>query len=782
MNQPVSDLESTPAVTATCDYCGLPVAGPPHSSTPDDDAPVYCCFGCSFAAAIAGSGSESGHARGLLIRLGIALFFTMNVMMFALTLWTEDVYGGSQFLDHHRAAVLHEVFRYVCLLSTLPVIYLLGVPLAENVLNQPRMLARSTDLLLLLGVLAAFVYSAWSVFQGTGHIYFEVCCVVLLTVTLGRWFEATGKLKTTAALRSLEALVPDQVRLWRDGREEIVPTQSLAVGQDVVVLAGERVPIDGVIVEGNAAVDQQLITGESEPAGMAAGAKVYAGSLNLDGRLRVRVEAAPGHTAIDEIVAIVTAAATTRERYGRLADRVSSIFLPLVIVAALATAGYWIAWGMPSLGILRGLAVVVIACPCALALATPMAIWSCFGRAAQAGIIIRQADVLDRLGSVSVVCVDKTGTLTTGHVSLRQWITTREIANTDSAATAQSVRRWARALARNSNHPVCQAICADPGSADSPQSQRSDDQVELESIHAVAGRGLLGRWPADGSESAGTVGLLGNLAWMEQHQQSIPDDLRAAIAHTREEGRSLALIAAGGMVLGLLVLDEQIRPEADRMLDFFHHRGLQIQLLTGDHQQRADRLAAQLGIQAIGELLPSDKADRIRDWKQAGQCVLMIGDGVNDAPALAVADVSLAMGCGAEISRHTADVCLLSNDLSQLEFLFQLAGDTIATVRWNLVWSLMYNTLAIPLAMVGWVNPIVAAIAMVVSSLMVVGNSLSLARESGIRPPQNSFDDLDLYDEADGFSWSNDRRRSNRLDDDGEPGPECRQNEPSVVS
>lgn len=720
-------MKPTTANVDTCDYCGLPLAaraGPGNDLAAGE--PEYCCFGCRFAAAVAGAGGETGQARSLLTRLGIAIFFTMNVMMFALTLWTEDVYGGTRFMDQSQAIVLHQVFRYVCLLSTLPVLLLLGGPLAENVLSQPRLLPRSTDTLLLLGVSAAFAYSMLSVLRGSGHIYFEVCCVVLVAVTLGRWFEATGKLQTTAALRSLEALVPDQVRIVTSApdsssQERWIPTVEVQVGDEVLVLAGERIPVDGTVTVGTAAVDQQLITGESDPAGVSPGDFVYAGSLNLDGRLQVRAVAPSGSAAIDEIVTAVTAAAATKERYGRIADRVSRIFLPVVVCVALITAGYWIVRGQPSIGILRGLAVVVISCPCALALATPMAIWSCYGRAAKSGVIIRRADILDQLRQVTKVCVDKTGTLTTGRVTLSQVICTAGITIDNPWLQQIGVE-----LAQSTNHPMAQAVLSAFPSCSS--------RLTLHDLRSVAGRGVVAHWshvtdPVLAAAPAQGVAYLGNFRWMEEHQQQLTPELAQAIEQSQAQGQSITLLAWSGHVQAAFIADEEIRPSTTTMLVFFAGRGIPVHLLTGDHGLRAARLASELRIEADGDLLPSEKARKIAEWQAAGHHVLMIGDGVNDAPALAVADISLAMGCGAEISRHTSDICLLSNDLSQIPLLFQLAADTIATIRWNLIWAFAYNTLALPLALIGWVNPIVAAIAMVVSSLMVVGNSLRLARD-----------------------------------------------------
>jgi heavy metal translocating P-type ATPase len=663
-----------------------------------------------------------------MLRLGIALFFTMNVIMFTLTLWTEDVYGGTRFMDQQQAAVLHSVIRYICLLSTLPVLYLLGIPLAENVIAQSRALARSSDLLLLVGVAAAFIYSCWSVVHGQGHIYFEVCCVVLLAVTLGRWFEATGKLKTTAALRSLERLVPDEVRVCIDGDERTVPAISIRPGDDVVVRAGERVPVDGTVIRGCAAVDQQLITGESEPILAAEGARVFAGSLNLDGILHVRVGALPGESALDRLIAAVLQAAGTRERYGRLADRVAAVFLPLVLVTAAATVGYWVSRGAPATGILRGLAVVVIACPCALALATPMAIWSCFGRAARSGLIIRQADVLERLNRVDRVGLDKTGTLTTGCATLSDWVVSQKAMLDTAEDPRRVVARFAIALANCTQHPVAEAVAR--GLTADTRFGSANKADQLSGVVVAAGRGVMGRWPRDDSSQSAMVGLLGNLTWMNQHDQQIPGDLAPAIASAGDQGRSYTLVAWGGAVRAVFVLSEQLRPAAPGMLEFFCRRGMTVRLLTGDHRQRAERIARQLGLEAEGDLLPATKADRVRAWRAAGHRVMMIGDGVNDAPALAAADISLAMGCGADLSRQTADICLLSNDLSRLSLLFELAEQTVHTIRWNLVWSLAYNALAIPLAVIGWVNPMVASIAMVVSSLMVVGNSLRLSEES----------------------------------------------------
>src|SRR5262245_14868282 len=391
-----------------CDYCGLPIDG-----SADIERPRYCCYGCRFAASIMAADGDEAQARGAMVRLGLAIFFSMNVMVFTMLLWSQPLEPADSL-----PVAWYDLARYGCLLFTLPVVLLLGGPLLEDVCAELRRFRPSVSLLLCTGVAAALLYSTWSLLSGSGHVYFEVASTVLVAVTLGRWLEATGKLKTTAALRGLKKLLPDHVRLLREGREQLLAASELSAGDIFRVLPGERIAADGEVVRHEAAIDEQAVTGESLPILRRPFDRVISGTLVIDGPLEIRALATANEGTLARMIEAVTGATAARTRYERLAEQISRWFLPTIVFFAGSTFAIQVWLGNPAEGLLSALAVPIIACPCALSLATPMALWAAVGRAAQAGVLVRDGDAFAALARAKTVCFDKTGTLTTGEAAV----------------------------------------------------------------------------------------------------------------------------------------------------------------------------------------------------------------------------------------------------------------------------------------------------------------------------------------------------------------------------
>ena len=559
---------------ASCAHCGLPLPierKTEHRSSAGQqvqaaDPPRYCCLGCRFAASLVASPAGGDKlATETLTRLGLSIFFAMNVMVFTMALWTQDVYGQP---SQGSAIALHDLFRYLALIFSLPVLFLLGTPLFEEAIDAIRQRRISTDLLLAVGVIAAFVYSAVAVIADSGHVYFEVVCMILVAVTLGRWMEATGKVRTTEALRSLQRLLPDSVRLVQDGDERMIALEQLEAGQSIRVAAGQRIAVDGTIVSGSAAVDQQVVTGESQPVELSSNDSVLAGSLNLDGDLTIRVSSRPGESTVDQLVATVTDAARHKDRWGRFADRIAGWFFPCVALTAILTFA-WHAWmGQFAAGLMAGLAVTVVACPCALALAAPLAIWNAFGQAARRGMIIRNADAMSRMPSIRHICFDKTGTLTTG-----QPVVERAIWDPDCDQSPELIHSVSIALAKTSTHPTSMAIQL--------ASYNCSDVLDAERLRAVSGRGLTASIPGFDD-----VVLLGSQAWMEQQGQVIPSSLAGLVADARGAGQSVTYVAWSGQVKAAYILTEELRPEARGVIQAIQDRGGHVVVLTGDDSQR----------------------------------------------------------------------------------------------------------------------------------------------------------------------------------------------------
>ena len=709
-----------------CDYCGLPVAGSSAA-----EGPLYCCSGCRLAASITAAGGADARARWMMTRLGLAVFFTMNVMVFTFLLWSQEA-GGAE--GGEAAAALYGLARHAGLLFAAPVLLLLGGPLLDSAVAELRRGRLSLDLLLLAGVAAAFGISAWNTRRGEGHVYYEVACMVLVAVTLGRWLEASGKLETTAALRNLESLLPDRVRRLRaadgadpqdtsaEGRD--VPLDEVGIGDVLRILPGEQVPTDGVIEAGRANVDEQTVSGESEPVVRGPGEPVRSGTTNLDGDLQIVVTAAPGCGTLEQLIAAVSRAARD-SRSQRLVDRVAGWFLPAVLAAAAVTCGvHW--WrGDPAAGVMAALAVVVVSCPCALGLATPLALWAALGRCMRRHVLVREGDALERLAAVKTFCLDKTGTLTTGCQVER--LVVADGADREVALGA------AAGVASGSTHLAAEAIAA---------FARAEQVAPLEvlDIRTVAGQGVEGRLAATGEAVR-----LGSGDWVANKKGDIPlfqptgggsaDAGSGRLSILEKRGMSpflspRCLLAVGDSLAAAFWTTEAIRPSAAAAVAALRGQGMAVTILSGDQPQRVAAVAEALAVSWQAPLLPAEKLTAI-EAEQVSGGVAMVGDGINDAAALAAADVGIALGCGADIARWTAPLCVLDDDLGSLPWLVDLARQTQRTIRWNLLWAFGYNTACIPLAATGLVHPAVAAVAMVVSSLLVVGNSLRLAREPG---------------------------------------------------
>ena len=710
----MSPMQPQPRV---CDYCQSPLptgwwgrrADPPEVEA----AELYCCLGCRMAAAIVQEKGEAGAARGMLTRLGLSIFFSMNVMAFTMALWTTDVYEAAG-PENQLLIVMHGLFRHVVLLFSLPVLFLLGVPLAGGTWQNLRRGVLSTDALLCLGVSAAFAASFLSVFRGTGPIYFEVGCVILVMTTLGRWLEAAGRLKATSALDALTRLLPLDVRRLGPGteQEQFVPLAEVKVGDRLRILPGERFPADGQVERNAALVDEQVLTGESRPVLKEQGARILGGTLNLDGDLVVRVNAVGPDGTLARLVELVKQARLSKGRYQRLVDRISTWFFP--IVAGIAVLAFLLHWAFGSLGqgLMAGLAVSLIACPCALGLATPLAVWSAIGQAANHQVLFRSGEALERLADIGAVRFDKTGTLTTGAAVVGAC----QFEHPDERDNALA---RAAALAGCSSHVFSKAIC-DLHLHTSVLGSAPD---KAHRVRVVPGHGVVGILESDGPETSIS---LGSPLLMDERGLHLGPVLDRALEQARDQGLSMSLVGWDREARGLFVFAEQWRSGFDQVIAWLRATGLDVGVLTGDHAARGQVIARELGVTVEAELLPEQKVAAIHRTRRDHGPVAMVGDGINDAPALAASDVGIALGCGTDVSRDSAAICLLGDDLTRIPWTIELARRTIRVIRQNLFWAFAYNTFGVVAAALGWLNPALAALLMVASSAIVIGNSLRL--------------------------------------------------------
>jgi Cu+-exporting ATPase len=575
------------------------------------------------------------------------------------------------------------------------------------------------DLLVALGTSAAYGLSVWTMLRHASmggmaapHLYFEASAAVLALVLLGRWLEARAKRQTADAIRALQALRPTTARVRDAHGERDLPIADVRVGDRVVVRPGERVAVDGIVREGTSHVDESLLTGESRPQAKQPGERVIGGSINAEGLLLVQTAAVGAETTLARIVRLVESAQAAKAPVQRLVDRVSAVFVPVVLaVAALTFAGWLLAGRGWELALIDAVAVLVIACPCALGLATPTAIMAGTGVAARHGILVRDAAALEHAHAVTRVAFDKTGTLTEGRPGL-------EGLHPAAGVDAREVLRLAAALQRASTHPLARAVLE-------RAARGGVDAALADDARALPGRGVEGR--VEGRRLA-----LGSARLLEESGLA-PGALAGDAQRHARAGRTLAWLIAfepgAPAVLGLLAFGDALKAGAVEAVARLHARGIETVLLSGDHRAAAEAAAAQLGIaQVRAGILPADKAAAVRALRKGDRVVAMVGDGINDAPALAAADVGIAMASGADVAMETAGITLMRGDPRLVPDALDVSRRTVATIRRGLFWAFVYNVVGMPLAALGWLDPMVAGAAMALSSLSVVANALTLRR------------------------------------------------------
>ncbi len=579
------------------------------------------------------------------------------------------------------------------------------------------------DVLVALGSSTAYVYSLAVLLLPAlgGHVYFETSAVIITLIKLGKMLEAGAKKRASGAIRKLMDLAPaEAARIGPDGKEERVAVASLVPGDRVRVRPGDRVPVDGEVMEGTSAVDEGMLTGESMPVDKGPGDAVYGATVNQQGLLTVRVTGVGRDTALARIVRLVEQAQGSKAPIQRIADRVAAVFVPIIIAVALTTFGLWWAIGGDFVhAMIRMVAVLVIACPCAMGLATPTAIMVGMGRGATEGILFRSSEALETAHRIDTVLLDKTGTLTTGQMALVRIQPTGDLDEGQLLGLAAAVEAGA-------NHPLARAITE-------AAAERGIEPSPVKDFTSTLGLGVAG-------EVAGRRVRLGKPAWFAEGDE-LPESLRAAEQEMAAAGQAVVVMEVDGRPAGLLGVADALRPSAARAVAQLEALGVTPVLLTGDHQRAADHAARQLGIAEVrAEVLPEHKADQVTAAQASGQVVAMVGDGINDAPALAAADVGIAIGGGTDVAMETADVTLASGDPLGVARVIGLSRRTMRTIRQNLFWAFFYNVALVPAAagalvwatfLPHWLtdlHPMMAAGAMALSSVTVVMNSLRLSR------------------------------------------------------
>ena len=691
-------LNRLDGVEATVNYATDQAAVNYDSSAVTVDDLVAAVEAAGYHAALPGNAVETDRVGALKLRLVVAIVLSAPLVLLAMV--PQLQFDG---------------WEWVALALSTPVVFWAGWTFHRAAFLNARHGAATMDTLVSVGTLAAWTWSTVVLLGGIdADMYFEVGAVITTLILLGRYLEARARSRSGEAIRALVELGARDARVLRDGNEVLVPIDELVAGDRFVVRPGEKIATDGRVVEGRSAVDQSMLTGEPVPVEVGVGSDVAGATINTSGRLVVEATKVGADTALAQIARLVSEAQAGKAPIQRLVDRVSAVFVPVVIGISLATlVGWLVLTGDVSAAFTAAVAVLIIACPCALGLATPTALMVGTGRGAQLGILIKGPEILEQTRQITTIVLDKTGTVTEG----KMWLT--DIIEEEGIDRSELLR-LAGSAEDASEHPIAQAIASFARTAN----------IVIEPVEDFESRSGLGVQAVVDGHAV----VVGRPTMLAEWGLELSTELREVLAEEEAQGRTVVAAAIDGSVAGLFVISDRIKPTSAEAIADLRALGLTPVLLTGDNERTARAIAAEAGIeQVIANVLPGDKSAVVMRLQREGEIVAMVGDGVNDAPALAQADLGLAIGTGTDVAIEASDLTLVSGDLRAAVDAIRLARRTLATIKGNLFWAFAYNVAAIPLAVVGLLNPIVAAGAMAFSSVFVVTNSLRLRHFHSLR-------------------------------------------------
>jgi Cu+-exporting ATPase len=603
----------------------------------------------------------------------------------------------------------------VLLILATPVMLVSGRRFFVGFWKTVKHLTADMNTLVAVGTGSAFLYSSvavlfpvWLGHAGhTGHVYFDTSATIITLILLGKLLEATAKSRASDAIKKLLGLQPKTAQVIRDGSEQTISVENVAVDDILVIRPGEKIPVDGVILKGFTTLDESMITGESLPVEKKAGDRIVGGTINKNGNIEFRATAVGKHTVLAQIIKLVEDAQGSKALIQNLADKIAAVFVPAVIGIAMLTFVLWYFVGGIGFtaSMIHFIAVLIIACPCALGLATPTAIMVGTGRGAQMGVLIKNAESLERVHKVKTIILDKTGTVTEGKPGVTDVVAF-------NGFDERTIIRAAASLEKKSEHPLAKAVVEYASSRGVPHS-------EVESFMSMTGFGVMG-------VLEGNPVLIGNTILLVEHGVQADEAAKEA-ENLAGGGKTPVFVVINGKLAGLIAVADTVKPTSSGAIRKLHEMGIEVVMMSGDNAQTANAIARQIGVdRVVAEVLPQDKAAHVKAIQRNGNVVAMVGDGINDAPALAQADVGIAMGSGTDVAIEAADIILLRNDLNSVVQAMRLSEATLRAIKQNLFWAFVYNVIGIPLAALGMLNPMVAAGAMAFSSVSVVSNSLRL--------------------------------------------------------